>query len=63
MCVAFALANVEGHASVAGAHPFSCPGSAHKWSRIHVSRPQLEGNVRNDGGNLVTESGAGKGQL
>ena len=63
MRAAFAHANAIRHAPVTRAHAISCAGGAHKWRRIHVSRPQLEGYVRNDGGNLVTESGAGKGQL
>ena len=49
MRAAFALANVKRHAPVTRAHAISCTGGAHKWRRIHVSRPQLEGNVRHDG--------------
>ena len=45
----FALASVARHAPTARAHTFPYPRSAHKWRGIHVSRPKLEGNVRNDG--------------
>ena len=63
MRAAFALANVKRHAPVTRAHAISCAGGAHKWRRIHVSRPQLEGNVRHDGQSGRQIGGAGKGLL